>query len=154
MENANEREVILPELTDDEAGRLMKGAPRAIQHVSKAVPKFTKVDEYTTFRVEYAIIGNDLVVHFFDTPEQPNTDDANHQWYWKTYFPACLSTVGERYFQATKPRLTAKYTEEVRSWFLKAQGYRHILDIDGFARGFFEELDKELEESKHTVGRP
>jgi hypothetical protein len=39
----------------------------------------------------------------------------------------------------------AKYTEELNSWWFKAQGYGDKIDIDGFILKFFEALDQALE---------
>jgi len=148
----HEKTIVLNEISNEEAGALMSSAPEAIKDISKSVPRFKKVDGYTTFKAEYAMVhaasSDDLVIHFFETPEHPFTDDPNHTWYWLTYFPNCLDEVGRSYFQATRPRLVAKFTEELKSWFFRARGYDHILDIDEYVGRFFEKLDKALEETQ------
>jgi len=157
MENQSEQQphektIVLNEVSNEEAGALMKEAPEAIKDIRKGIPQFKKVDGFTTFRAEYALVhaasSDDLVIHFFETPEHPFTDDPNHKWYWLVYFPNCLEEVGQSYFHATRPRLTAKYTEEMKSWFFRARGYSHLPEFDTFVMRFFEKLDKVLEEAQ------
>jgi len=145
METQNERTVVLNEVSNEEAGRFMEQQPKAIGNISGAVPKFKMVDGFTTFKAEYALVDNNLVIHFFGTPEHPVDSRPSNIQYWEQRFPDVLNVVGQDYFQATAPRLTAKYTEELKSWFFKAQGYEHILDIDAFVMLFFDLLDVQLE---------
>lgn len=143
-----EKTVVLSEVSNEQANQLMQDGPRAIKGLSKAVPEFKKIEDFTTFRAEYAMIGPDLVMHFYGTPEHPNTDNPNDVWYWQTYFPNCLEEAGGAHFQASRPRVIAKYTEEMRSWFLKAQRYDHLTNIDAFVKVFCAKLDHVLEEAQ------
>ena len=53
------------------------------------------------------------------------------------------------YFEADKPRLTAKWTEEMKSWWLQANNFSHILDLDRFLSDFFQKLDEEIEQQRN-----
>jgi hypothetical protein len=150
MPNQNEETIILPEVTNEEANQLLSGAPYAIGNLSKAVPQFTTVETYTTFKAEYALVDGNLIIHFFETPEHPVDRTASSANYWQLIFPQMLNEIGQTYFQATAPRLVAKYTEELKSWFFKAQNYEHILDLEHFVLGFFEALDRALENALST----
>lgn len=109
--------------------------------VVDGVPKFKKVDCYTTFLAEYDLIGDDIVIHFFETEEYP----ASNSRYWLHTFAATLDSFAQDYFNANSPRLVAKYTEELKSWWFKACGYDHLLDLDAFVMRFFEGLDVVLD---------
>jgi hypothetical protein len=106
-------------------------------------PNFMSVDSYTTFKAEYAVLDGDIVFHFFANDEINRLPDPWH--YWKTVFPRCLERVAEKYFAATYPRVRAAYTDELASWWLRANGFGHILNMDEFAKQFLERLDKELD---------
>ena len=64
-----------------------------------------------------------------------------------------LERVAPEHFQATQPRLVAKYTEDdgvgnsLDSWWFKAQGYGHVLDLDAYVMKFFEKMDGALDPS-------
>lgn len=100
--------------------------------------KFAKVDNFTTFNAEYTYTGDDLVVHFFLPPER-RLPEARA--YWLETFPACLDASAREFFNAEYPRLMAKYTEEMESWWFKACGYGHVIDPDAFAAKFLKGLD-------------
>lgn len=102
--------------------------------------QFVQVDEYTTFRAEYAMDGDDFVLHFFQSPER--SKDLN---YWLKSFPVVLDTVARSHFQANRPRLVAAYTEEMDSWWLRAHGYANVVDKDAYIRRFLEKLDHTLD---------
>lgn len=108
----------------------------------KAIPKFTQVKDYTTFRAEHAIIDDDVVIHFFKPDQVKVSDD-----YWKVQFADALSTVAQVHFQAAYPRLAAKFTEDdgignkIDSWWFRARNYVHILNIDHYLEKFFDALD-------------
>jgi hypothetical protein len=138
----NERTVGIAEATDEQAAELMEGEPRFYKGVSKAIPRYKEVTNYTNFKAEYALIEKDLVLHFYETPERP----VKAGGYWHSTFPAVLDKVGQEYFQATAPRLVAKWTPEMKSWFFKAQRYDYVLDIDAFVLRFLERLDAEIDE--------
>ena len=102
--------------------------------------QFVQVTDYTTFRAEYAMEGDDFVLHFFKTPEHEQ-DVA----YWLKKFPVVLDTVAREHFQATQPRLVAAYTDEMESWWLRANNYRNLIDKDGYIKRFLDKLDHVLE---------
>lgn len=123
----------------DTLGALSKEEYKA-DAVSDSVPKFKKVNVYTTFEAEYALTEGNIVIHFFHP--------AGVAWskqYWLDVFPAALSEVAPEHFQATMPRLVASYTEEMKSWWLRAKNYEHILDIDSYVLNFLEALDAKLD---------
>lgn len=111
--------------------------------IAEAVPKFKAMNEFTTFNSEYAISpGGDITIHFFLPPEFRTVNV-----YWTNRFPTALDRVARAYFAADAPRLRAKYTEELNSWWFHAQGYGHIIDLEKFLQGFFTQLDASLEAS-------
>jgi hypothetical protein len=69
-----------------------------------------------------------------------------YEVYWLNMFPTALNEVAQEHFKATSPRLVAKYTEELKSWWLRARGYDHLIDLDGFMGSFAEKLDRRLEQ--------
>lgn len=125
---------------------LIKGAPDvAADAVAGAVPVFTKVEDYTTFFAEYAIIDNDIVLHFFYSKEIAEMSEAERDSYWLGSFPAVLSPVSEAYFKATRPRIAAKYIPEMTSWWMRCNGFASRLGIDDYVKRFLEKLDESLE---------
>jgi hypothetical protein len=106
--------------------------------------QFTKVNDFTTFNAEYTYIGNDLVMHFFLPPEKRLSNPADRD-YWLNTFSNCLDAAARRYFNADYPRLMAKYTEEVESWWFKACGFGHVIDPDALAAKFLKGLDAMLD---------
>lgn len=116
----------------------------AVDSIAKGVPKFTQEKGYTTFLAEYVLRDGDLVIHFFLPPDF-KAPPAIAQHYWEIQFARALDAVAQEVFQATAPRLQAKYTEEMKSWWFRACNYDHIIDVAGFVRRFFDELDTALE---------
>lgn len=121
--------------------------------VADAVIQFTQVEDFTTFLAEYALVDGNIVLHFFppreafelsNTTQTPRIS-AEYLRYWKRTFPEVLSPVAEEFFKATAPVLTATYIEEMTSWWMRANGYAHRLDPEGFIRLFFAELDRSLD---------
>jgi len=102
------------------------------------------VTEYAAFRAEYALNDRDLIVHFFlpDTANQKNAQ--SYRDWWLNVFPSFLDEESQKYFNAGPPRLSAKYTEEVASWWFRAQGYDHLLDPLSYLEKFFEVLNASL----------
>jgi len=102
---------------------------------------------HENFRAEYALVNEDLIVHFF-LPESvdPSQASAYRNW-WYTDFAKIMSEEAQAYFGAEYPRIMAKYTEEVASWWLKAQGYDHLLDPLAYLQRFFAQLDARLLET-------
>jgi hypothetical protein len=109
--------------------------------IAEGVPQFIAVNDYTTFRAEYTLQDENVVVHFFLPPEFKEQVGE----YWTIRFPRALDATARAYFSADKPRLQAKYTEEMKSWWFRALSYGHIIDLKGFVMGFFDELDRALE---------
>ncbi len=104
-------------------------------------PVAFKVQDLRTFRAEYALKDQDLVVHFF-LPSNV-TEHTAHQYrdWWLQKFPLLLDQVAQSYFEEGPPRLSAKYTEEMASWWFKAQGYDHLLNPLGYLEKFLVALD-------------
>lgn len=125
--------------------------PAYVANVVDAVVKFTKVEEYTTFLAEYAMMDGDIVVHFFPPQEQyvkvaegyKMLDE--HLLRWQRAFPQVLSPVAEKYFAATYPVLVAQYVTEMTSWYFKAGGFARRLDPESFVLRFFAQLDQVLD---------
>lgn len=112
--------------------------------VADAVPEFIKIDCYTTFLAEYALIGPDVVLHFFCSKEVDKLARQIKDEYWLNIFPSCLSPVAESYFNATKPRITAQYVPEMVSWYMKCRGFARRLDPEAFIENFLDNLDVSL----------
>jgi hypothetical protein len=113
--------------------------------LARAVPKFTQVSDFTTFRAEYLIDDADYVLHFFLSAEFERRTPIEQSRYWLQVFPAVLSDVAESYFQASKPRVTAEYFEEVTSWYMRCRNFAQRLGPDEFIQRFLEVLDEGLE---------
>jgi len=120
----------------------LKKEPDALD-LDGAVPDFTCNGNYTTFRVEHALIEGNIVLHFF--PPEEMEDGPQLLNYWKTIFPTTLDVVARKYFDAESPRLYAEYVPELYSWYFRANGYSHIVDLLSFLEGFFDKLDEALE---------
>src|SRR5262245_61959488 len=115
--NKAERTVVLSDLGPDDTKRVLSGETGGtrLADIEDAVPRFIKRD-YAAFRVEYDYRTGDFVIHFF-LPKGKKVTER----YWKVLFAEALDSVGQEHFQATKPRLVARYTEELHSWWFKAQ---------------------------------
>jgi hypothetical protein len=137
-----EKTVSLDDVDNETADQMLKSQP-AIGNVKSAVPKYKNVTDYTTFRAEYGMVGDDIVIHFFETAEKPIT----LRDYWQVLFPRVLNDTGQEYFQAGHPRLVAKFTPELKSWWFRARGYDHLLDPDAFVAKFLEKLDSTLDQA-------
>ena len=107
--------------------------------------QFTKLEDYTTFTVEYAWDGDDLVFHFFRPPER-----EKEQNYWLKIFPKVMDPVARNFFGAESPRLRAAFTAELDSWWLRANGYGNIIDKKAFAELFLSKLDQSLDTKNST----
>lgn len=106
--------------------------------LATSIPEFIKLS-YNGFRAEYHIPGESIVVHFY-LPQNKRVTEK----YWKESFAAVLNVVGQEHFQAAAPRLVARYTEELQSWWFRAQGYGHIIDLHAYVESFFGKLDAHL----------
>jgi len=149
----SERTVVLSEVTDDDAKQQHQLERERVGNVSmdgieKAVPKFNREEGYTTFIAEYAVRGDDLVFHFYLTPElDAEPKDGPVAVYWMRTFPSVLDATAQSFFNATAPRLQAKYTQELQSWWLLAQGFGMAIDPEKLALSFLEKLDGCLDEA-------
>lgn len=109
--------------------------------VSSSVPKFTQENDFTTFRAEYAFTEGNFCVHFFLPEDRMIGEIALPKNYWLEVFPDALNEVAPRHFQATAPRLVASYTEELKSWWMLARNYEHIMFQAQYMSDFFVKLD-------------
>lgn len=114
----------------------------SLSTIAEGIPQFTQVDDYTTFRAEYTLQDENVVIHFF-LPRELGEQVGE---YWTVCFPRALDVTARAHFSADRPRLQAKYTEELKSWWFRAQSYGHIIDLKGFVSDFFEKLDRALEQ--------
>lgn len=128
MENSNQRDIL-----DGQAAA-------TLQSLADAVVRFTQVTDFTTFNAEYTLKENDLIIHFFLPPDLKGPSD-----YWTLHFPKALDFIARSYFEAEAPRLQAKYTPELSSWWFKACGYDHIIDLADFVDQFLSQLDESLD---------
>jgi hypothetical protein len=101
---------------------------------------YTQVKDYNTFLAEYAFEGGDIILHFYRTPEY-----KDNTAYWLNIFPMALDPVARIVFNATAPRLRAAYTEEMDSWWLRANDYEYIIDRKALVLHFLETLDHTLD---------
>ena len=148
----SERVVTLEEVEDLEEAKGRVAQEGDMEGIHKAVVSFTPVTRYTTFQAEYAVKGADLVFHFFLTPEMDGMPkDGPVAVYWMRSFPDILDGTAQDFFRATAPRLQAKYTEEMASWWLRAQGFGENLDPEGLAESFLDQLDRDLDQSAGPV---
>lgn len=108
-----------------------------VSRLAAGIPNFIKVLDYTTFNAEYAMKDGDLVIHFYPTDVTKGI--------WTKEFAWVLDRVAQDHFRATAPRLQAKYTEEVNSWWFRARGYDHVVSLKTFVDRFFELIDQALE---------
>lgn len=117
--------------------------------VANAVPTFKDVS-FLGFKAQHAVIESDIVIHFFLPSGAGNLEKAStktqQEWatYWLDVFPYHLSAVAKEHFQADKPRLVAKYTEELKSWWFRARGYGNTLNPDGLVALFYSKLEAVL----------
>lgn len=129
-----------------------KDAPTMIGGVQDAVVKFEQIDTYTTFNVEYALVGEHIVIHFFPpfeayvaTPGGGKRVSEDYLLKWKRHFPEVLSPVAMEYFKAGLPTISATYVEEMTSWYMRCAGFANRLDPAALVLGFFEKLDQALD---------
>lgn len=135
-----------PQNSDAAVQKLAVAQGTQVGAITKAVPKFEKVT-YSSFKAEHALDGGSVIIHFF-LPTRKVTEV-----YWKQLFAEGLNEVAQEHFQATAPRLVAKYTEELHSWWFKAQGYDHIIDLARFLADFFGKLERHMAPILQTQSR-
>ena len=146
---SNERVVSLSEIPEEQAKRMVSELDGAIDGVTAAIPVFKK-DSRRGFAAEYCVQGHDVVIHFFlPKHAEPHlaTPEGREKWmlYWLQRFPAKLDEIARSYFDAESPRLVAKYTEELASWWFKAQGFGDVINPDLLVQKFYERLDEALQ---------
>jgi hypothetical protein len=143
-QDSQERSVVIGDIPHDQAVDKLRGETNGIAFtgLDEAVIQFQKVSNYTTFTAEYAWVDQDLVMHFFLPPEKKLPEATA---YWTEHFPRCLDAEARSFFGADYPRLVAKYTTEMASWWFRAHGYGHVLDPDAFAVKFLHRLDRTLD---------
>jgi len=117
---------------------------------------FIPINDYTTFRAEFAITDGDIVFHFFKTPEVEKLGDpARVRQYWGDVFASVLEPVAKTIFNADVPRLKAQHIFDedapysrqhpLDSWWFRAYGFGHLLDPHAIAYRFAEALDASLD---------
>jgi hypothetical protein len=133
----------------------MRNAPASnISQVAKAVPDFTEVKK-KSFTAKYTIIGVDLIVQFFlptHAEQHMPTPEGRAAWmdYWLKRFPPKLDVIARSHFEAEYPRLMVKWTDEVVSWWFKAQGFGSVTDPKQLAETFLEKLEASLQARDET----
>ncbi len=120
----------------DENLRLATGALDNTAFEDVPVVQFTKNLNYTTFEAEHGVDGADLVFHFFPSKEYPK---------WPTGFAQALEATAMAYFNVGQPTLTAAFTEEMNSWWLRARGFADVGDPAYRAAKLYDALDAAIE---------
>jgi hypothetical protein len=152
MTNPTERTIELQDLSPKEATDRVHQEVREqgdISGIDRAVIEFTQLDR-STFKAEYAWVDGNLVIHFFLTPAMERAaKEGGDQYraieaYWLTRFPQALEQEAREFFQDTSPRVQAKYTSELASWWFRALGYGDRIDPEKFALTFFDRLHAQL----------
>lgn len=150
MTQEHERTVTLSSVPHEEAKGALQGlAGSDIGGVADGVPKLTPYD-CKSFKAEHGLVDGNIVVHFYlPAHAKTDTEDARREWmkYWMERFPDKLDITARTYFEAERPRLVVKYTEELASWYFRGQGYAHLLDVGAYVKKFLDLLDEELHRS-------
>lgn len=109
-------------------------AASAIRFVQTELPPY--------LRAEVAVVGKDLVFHFFLLdPSKPLP--CGYSTFWEERFPIHLDAVARNHFRAEFPSLQAQRVNEfeIDSWWLRAFGYADAsIDMDAFIQKFYEKL--------------
>lgn len=148
----NERQIYLGDVSDGAARKVFStefGRGPTAQQVSEAVPQLeTKTFDF--FVAKYGVVADNLIVQFFLPPaaeklseRPPREQQAWHTW-WATTFPDVLSTVAQTHFRADYPRIMAKYTEEMVSWWFCARGFAHAFSPLIFLEEFLAKMNQAL----------
>ena len=147
-----ERQVALGGVAENQAAGLLQAEGAMVegtgQDVANAVPKF-ETKKYSSFKAEYGIVGDDLVVHFylpegFDITSMGTQQQKLWSDWWGGDFPNVMSRVAQEYFEVEYPRVVAKYTEEVASWWFCARGFASSFDPHRLLETFLEKMDAAL----------
>ena len=137
---SNERFVQVKEVGENAVEDLQQGFTDEPDALDPQPVEFT-TKEYKTFRVEYTLRGNDFVIHFFLPTSVTERNAHQYRDWWLREFSSRMDACAQEHFEAGPPRLQARYTEEVASWWLKAQGFGHLLTPLKFLERFFSTLD-------------
>jgi len=117
-----------------------------------APPNFVRIEKYSSFVAEVAIIDDDFVFHFF----LPKSGVADYVGYWEGSFPECLDEVARNYFKVSYPRLKAAHIKElgIDSWWMRAYGFAgNTLNPEGFVEKFYEKLHESLSDALRNLKR-
>jgi hypothetical protein len=153
----NERQVALGGVSEEQAVKLLQTEglmEGTVDDVAKAVPRFTQ-KSFKSFYAEYGIVNADLVVHFY-LPKNLNVGamDVREQKAWSAWwggtFPDVLSSVAQEFFEVEYPRVVAKYTEEVASWWFAARGFASSMDPQKLLEVFLQKMDSALSRPNET----
>lgn len=159
---SDDKTVQLVDMSQEQAAKRFENESRkqeTVGGINQAVVRFTQVDDFTTFKAEYSWVEGDIIIHFFITSEMKKLNTTEEggpaiKQYWLHTFPLALDRALKEYFQADTPRVQAKYTPELASWWVRAQNYGDRIDPDLFVVSFFEALDQALESSETPSGSP
>ncbi len=115
---------------------------------------FTPVS-FRYFTAEHTLNDRAVIIHFFVSDKLKAAWDIKQlEYWWLNTFAATLSVVAKEHFKADAPRIVAKYTPEVASWWFKAQGYGHLLDLAAYLDAFFLRLDDTLHDALLAASAP
>lgn len=143
-----ERQVVMGEVPEKDAKDALKEEKKEwnADSLPNAIPEFKDSNRYS-FKAKWSVIGEDIQIQFY-LPKHAKLDDqrAAEAWqdYWLKKFAATLDASARKYFDADSPRLLAKYTPEMASWWFKAQGFAHMLDPEAYVEGFLDLLNEQL----------
>jgi hypothetical protein len=70
--------------------------------------------------------------------------------WWCGTFPDVLSSVAQEFFEVEYPRVVAKYTEEVASWWFAARGFASSMDPQKLLEVFLQKMDSALSRPNET----
>jgi len=139
---SNERSVKVREVGEGSSQGDVRDAFLADGDPIAPKPMEFTVKNYKSFRAEFSMKDRDLIVHFFLPTGISEADAYKYRDWWLHTFPSVLDSCAQEYFEAGPPRLMAKYTEELASWWFKAQGYDHLLDPLAYLDKFLLTLDE------------
>lgn len=145
-----ERTISITGVDEGKASAAASGLDRTAYAIApEAIPSFTEYN-HPEFRARYAVINEDIVVHFF-LPEAAGdlaaADSATKQkWnkYWLEVIPSTLSPVAKQQFMADFPQVVAKYTEEEVSWWFCARGFGTTMSPAALVEGFLDKMAESL----------
>lgn len=151
----HERKIAISGVSEAQAARMLSsevGLPTGTaEDVERAIPKFISWD-YRSFKADFAVVNGDIIIQFYlpawipslvgDLKKADPRVQAAWSAYWLEAFPAQLSPQAKEYFHADVPRLVAKYTEEVASWWFRAQGFGSVMNPQGLVAGFLLKFDQ------------